>query len=31
MGQDDTMDAHSWHCIGGSDQNHPQEQEIEKG
>ena len=21
----------SWHCIGGSDQNHPQEKEIKKG
>ena len=24
------MDAGSWHCTGGSDQDHPQEKEIQK-
>ena len=24
------MDVGSWHCIGGSDQDHPQENEMEK-
>ena len=24
------MDGGSWHCIGGSDQDHPQEKEIQK-
>ena len=26
-----TMVGGSWHCIGGSDQNHPQEQETKSG
>ena len=26
-----TMDGGSWHCIGGSDQDHPQEKEVQKG
>ena len=26
-----TMDGGSWHCTGGSDQDHPQEKEMEKG
>ena len=26
-----TMDRGSWHCIGGSDQGHPQEKEMQKG
>ena len=25
-----TMDGGSWHCIGGSDQDHPQEKEMQK-
>ena len=25
------MGRGSWHCIGGSDQNHPQEKEMQKG
>ena len=25
------MDRGSWHCTGGSDQDHPQEKEMEKG
>ena len=25
------MDGGLWHCIGGSDQNHPQEKEMQKG
>ena len=25
------MDTDSWHCIGGSDQDHPQEKEMQKG
>ena len=25
------MDGSSWHCIGGTDQDHPQEKEIQKG
>ena len=25
------MDGGSWHCTGGSDQNHPQEKEMQKG
>ena len=25
------MDGGSWHCIGGSDQDHPQEKEMHKG
>ena len=25
------MDGGSWHCIGGSDQDHPQEEEMQKG
>ena len=25
------MDGGSWHCTGGSDQDHPQEKEIQKG
>ena len=25
------MDGGSWHCIGGGDQNHPQEKELQKG
>ena len=25
------MDGGSWHCAGGSDQNHPQEKEMQKG
>ena len=25
------MDRGSWHCIGGSDQDHPQENEMQKG
>ena len=25
------MDGGSWHCIGGSDQDHPQEKEMQKG
>ena len=25
------MDGGSWHCTGGNDQNHPQEEEIQKG
>ena len=25
------MDRGSWHCIGGSDQDHSQEKEIQKG
>ena len=24
------MDTDSWHCIGGSDQDHPQEKEMQK-
>ena len=24
------MDRGSWHCIGGNDQNHPQEEEMQK-
>ena len=26
-----TMDGGSWHCTGGSDQDHPQENEMQKG
>ena len=26
-----TMDGGLWHCTGGSDQNHPQEEEMQKG
>ena len=25
------MDGGSWHCTGGSDQDHPQEEEMQKG
>ena len=25
------MDGGSWHCTGGSDQDHPQEKEMHKG
>ena len=25
------MDAGSWHCTGGRDQDHPQEKEMQKG
>ena len=25
------MDGGSWHCPGGSDQDHPQEKEMQKG
>ena len=25
------MDRGSWHCTGGSDQNNPQEKEMQKG
>ena len=25
------MDGGLWHCTGGSDQNHPQEKEMQKG
>ena len=25
------MDEESWHCTGGSDQNYPQEREMQKG
>ena len=25
------MDGCSWHCTGGSDQDHPQEKEMHKG
>ena len=25
------MDKGSWHCIGGTDQNYPQEKEMQKG
>ena len=25
------MDGSSWHCIGGKDQDHPQEKEMQKG
>ena len=25
------MDGGSWHCIGGSDQDHPWEKEMQKG
>ena len=25
------MDGGSWHCTGGSDQNHPEEKEMQKG
>ena len=25
------MDGRSWHCVGGSDQDHPQEKEMIKG
>ena len=25
------MDEGSWHCTGGSDQNHPQEKVMQKG
>ena len=25
------MDRGSWHCTGGSDQEHPQEKEMQKG
>ena len=25
------MDGGSWHCTGGSDQDHPQEKEKQKG
>ena len=25
------MDRDSWHCTGGSDQDHPQEKEMQKG
>ena len=26
-----TMDEGSWQCTGGSDQDHPQEKEMQKG
>ena len=26
-----TMDRGSWYCTGGSDQDHPQEKETQKG
>ena len=26
-----TMDGDSWHCTGGTDQDHPQEKEMQKG
>ena len=26
-----TMDGGSWHCTGGSDQDHPKEKEMQKG
>ena len=26
-----TMDRGLWHCIGGSDQNYPQEKEMQRG
>ena len=26
-----TMDGGWWHCTGGSDQDHPQEKEMQKG
>ena len=26
-----TIDGGSWHCTGGSDQDHPQEKEMQKG
>ena len=26
-----TMDGGSWHCTGSSDQDHPQEKEMQKG
>ena len=26
-----TMDGGSWHCIGGSDKDRPQEKETQKG
>ena len=25
------MDRGSWHCTGGSDQDHPQDKEMQKG
>jgi len=25
------MDGGLWHCVGGSDQNHPKEKEIQEG
>ena len=25
------MEGGSWHCTGGSDQDHPQEKEMQKG
>ena len=25
------MDGGLWHCIGGNDQDHPQEKEMQKG
>ena len=25
------MDGGSWHCIGGGDQDHPQEKEMQQG
>ena len=25
------MDGGSWHCIGGRDQDHPQEKDMQKG
>ena len=25
------MDGSSWHCTGGNDQDHPQEEEMQKG
>ena len=28
---DELMDGGSWHCTGGSDQDHPQETEMQKG
>ena len=26
-----TVDGGLWHCTGGSDQDHPQEKEMQKG
>ena len=30
-GPEELMDGGLWHCTGGSDQDHPQEKEMEKG